>query len=499
MKRRASGILLHISSLPSQHGIGDFGPSAYEFVDLLAETKQSYWQILPLNPTETYYDSSPYHSVSAFAFNPLFISVELLMEEGLLDKSELEPLPNCPAHEVDYDSVVSYKMRCCRKAFSRFKQRREQHEYEEFCEDNADWLDDYVLFLSLKSKLGNQEWSTWPSELIERDPDALARARSDLAETIELHRYLQFAAARQWVALKRYCNTRGIHIIGDIPIYVDYDSADVWAHQDNYKLGGDKKPLAVAGVPPDYFSKTGQLWGNPVYRWDVMKETGFSWWVKRVSHNLKLFDIVRIDHFRGLIAYWEVPAGAENATDGKWIEAPAVDFLNALLKIDPFLPIVAEDLGIITPDVREVIRKYDLPGMKVLLFAFDSNTATGPYIPHNVAENSIIYTGTHDNNTARGWFENEATTETKGRLFEYLGREVAADVLPWEMIRLAMMSRANTAIFPMQDLLCLGSDARMNTPGTARGNWRWRLSFEQLGELHRRKLTKMTEIYGRSQ
>ncbi len=497
MKRRANGILLHISSLPSRYGIGDFGHEAYTFVDLLKRMKQSYWQILPLHPTETFYDSSPYHSDSAFAVNPLFISIDLLVEEGLLHPSDIEPLPGFPQDRIDYSEVTSYKQRCFQTAFSRFKERK-NYDYLRFCETNADWLDTYVLFHALKSEFDKKAWNTWPEEMIARAPDALARARDQLQETIEYNRFLQFKAASQWLSLKGYCNKNGVHIIGDIPIYVDYDSADVWSHQENFKLK-DNKPTAVAGVPPDYFSKTGQLWGNPVYRWDVMKERRFDWWVRRVSHNLELYDIVRIDHFRGLVAYWEIPADAETAIGGEWVEAPAVDLLNTLLKVDPFLPIIAEDLGVITADVREIILYYGLPGMKVLQFGFNSTSAANPHVPHNVVENSILYTGTHDNNTVRGWIEDEASVETKNRLFDYLGREVSSDSLPWELIRAAMMSRANTTIFPLQDLLCLGSEARMNTPSTSEGNWRWRVSNRQLDMLDWERMAAMTETYGRNQ
>ncbi|MBN1687117.1 4-alpha-glucanotransferase [bacterium] len=499
MKRRASGVLLHISSLPSRYGIGDFGRPAYEFVDLLRKMKQSYWQILPLTPTERSCGSSPYYSTSAFAFNPMFIGLDFLLEKGLLQQADVDPAPEFQKNIIDFNAVASYKERCFHAAFCRFKEEKEDRDYARFCEANAGWLDTYALFRSLKSRFNNAGWMDWPAEFVTRDPDALARAEHDLAEPIELHRFLQFIAAGQWDALKTYANQNGVHIIGDIPLYVEYDSADVWANQGNYKLDERRRPLAVAGVPPDYFSKTGQVWGNPVYRWEVMKDNKFDWWVRRISHNLKLFDIVRIDHFRGLVAYWEVPAGAESAIKGEWVEAPAVDFLNALLKIDPFLPVIAEDLGLITPDVREIIRRYDLPGMKVLQFAFDSDTATNPYVPHNVNANSVMYTGTHDNNSVKGWFEHDAGAETKHRLREYLGREVTPDSLPWEMIRLAMMSTANTVIIPMQDLLCLGSEARMNTPSTTEGNWRWQLSGEQLNTLDVERVARMTEIYGRSQ
>ena len=498
MKKRGSGILLHITSLPSQYGIGDLGPCAYKFVDFLHETKQSYWQILPMNPTDPFYDNSPYHSISAFALNPLFISFDLLVKEGFLESSDLEPVPHFPCVEVDFLQVIDYKKKRFHLAFERFMKKKNRYEFNKFCNEHSPWLDDFALFTVLKAESGGKAWIDWPQELRDRQPEALSRARENLQTSIEKVKFLQYILIQQWLSLKRYCNQKGIHIIGDIPIYIDYDSVDLWAHQEIFKLDENKRPYVVAGVPPDYFSETGQLWGNPLYRWDTLKANGFDWWVKRVIHNLQLFDIIRIDHFRGLVAYWEIPATEKTAINGKWIEAPAIDFFNTLINIDPFLPIIAEDLGLITPDVREIIKKFEFPGMKVLLFAFGEDIATNPYIPHNVEKNSIIYTGTHDNNTVKGWFEIEATHANKKRFFDYIGREVSAESLPSEMIRLAMMSIANTAIIPLQDILGLGAESRMNIPATNKGNWRWRYSTEQLHNLHAEKLLKMTEMYGRS-
>jgi 4-alpha-glucanotransferase len=323
-------------------------------------------------------------------------------------------------------------------------------------------------------------------------------ARRDLSGRIEMEKFLQFMIMRQWMALKHYCNGKGIHIIGDIPIYVDYDSSDVWAHQGIFKLDGGKKPYVVAGVPPDYFSATGQLWGNPIYNWDALRARGYDWWLDRIRRNLKLFDIVRIDHFRGLVACWEVSAGETTAINGKWVDVPAEDFFKSITRIAPYPPIIAEDLGIITPDVREIIHRFEFPGMKVLLFAFGGDLATNPYIPHNVEQNSIIYTGTHDNNTIRGWIDHEADSSTIRRLYDYIGREVPADRLNWELIRMAMGSIANTAIVPVQDVLGLGREARMNTPSTSSGNWRWKLNGDELTESHADQLRHMTEIFGRT-
>jgi 4-alpha-glucanotransferase len=497
MRRRGSGILLHVTSLPSPFGVGDMGPGAFRFVDFLVETKQSLWQILPLNPTDPEHYSSPYHSTSSLACNPLFVSPDLLVEDGLLDKSDIQSPPGFRPDRVDYRAVGAYKEKLFRRAFDRFEGGRDRYEYEKFCSENASWLDDFVLFKALKSHFNGEVWSDWPQDIRDRQPEALQWAKEDLGERADMERFLQFIFSRQWNALKKYCNERGIQIIGDIPIYVEHDSADVWVHPEFFKLDDGKRPSAVAGVPPDYFSETGQLWGNPVYRWDVLKEQGYTWWVQRMERNLTLCDVVRIDHFRGLVAYWEVAATENTAINGKWIEAPAMDFLNHLMRKFPFLPIVAEDLGIITPDVREVMHHFELPGMKVLLFAFGEDIAANPYIPHNLSRNCVAYSGTHDNNTIRGWFEGGEAPEDKKRLLRYLGRDVPVEKIHWELIRLLMISAANTVIIPMQDILGLGEEARMNRPATLEGNWKWRLVPDLLTPEVALKLRDMTEMYGR--
>lgn len=497
MKRRGSGILLHITSLPSAYGIGDLGPVAYKFADFLAETKQSFWQILPLNPTDPAYDNSPYHSISAFAGNPMLISPEFMVRDGLLAKADVETLPNFSKGRVDYDAVIAYKKRLFHLAYQRFK-KAGNYEYERFCSENSHWLEDFALFISLKARFDGKVWSGWSSEIRDRQPEALQSSKKGLRDRIAMEKFLQYVFSQQWSSLKHYCNQKGTEIIGDIPIYVDYDSVDLWTNPEIFKLNEDKKPFFVAGVPPDYFSETGQLWGNPVYRWDVLKETGYDWWVQRMQHTLNLFDVVRVDHFRGLVAYWEVPAGEKTAINGRWVQAPVEDFFNALLKRFSHLPIIAEDLGLITPDVREVIDRFQFPGMKVLLFAFGEDYPMHPYLPHTYEKHYVVYTGTHDNNTIRGWFEREAKPEDKKRLFRYLGREVPVQDIHWEFIRLAMMSIANVAIIPMQDILGLGKEARMNRPATADGNWRWRLLSKQLTPQLSRRLLKMTEIYGRA-
>jgi len=498
MKMRGSGILLHITSLPSAYGIGDLGPEAWRWADFLAETKQSIWQILPLNPTDLAHGNSPYQSVSAFAGNPLLISPELMVREGFLAQSDVENVPNYPKGRVDYPAVFASKERIFRVAYERFQQEGKRYEYERFCTENSFWLDDFALFMALRNHFPGKAWTEWPQEVRDRRPGALKSLKDELHDALEKAKFLQYVFFEQWHSLKAFCNHRGIQLFGDIPIYVIHDSVDVWANPELFTLDDEMKPNVVAGVPPDYFSETGQLWGNPIYRWDVLRESGYAWWIRRIEHNARLFDLIRVDHFRGLVGYWVVPAGETNAVNGTWVEAPAEDFLNALLRRFPQLPIIAEDLGVITPDVREIMHRFELPGMKVLLFAFGEDLPTNPYIPHNLPRNCVLYTGTHDNNTVRGWFEREASPEIKERLFRYLGREVPAEDIHWELIRLAMMSVANMVIFPIQDILGLGQEARMNLPATAEGNWQWRLLPDQLTSSIADKLRGMTELYGRA-
>ncbi len=497
MKRRGSGILLHITSLPSPYGIGDMGPWAYKFADFLSQAKQHYWQILPLNPVDPIYGNSPYHSISAFANNLLLISPELMVQDGFLSRKDLEPVPNFPQRKVDYHKVIAYKENLFRIAYERFKNSKEK-KFLKFDKENAHWLEDFAQFIAFRESFKRQVWSDWPQEIRDRQPKALQTLSKNLHERIEMEKFLQYVFHKQWFSLKEYCNKKDIQIFGDMPIYVDYDSVDVWTDPGMFKLNDAGKPSFVAGVPPDYFSETGQLWGNPVYKWDVLKERKYGWWMKRIKHNLKLFNMVRIDHFRGLIAYWEVAASEKNAINGKWVEAPAEDFFNVLLEQFPDSSIIAEDLGIITPDVKEIMDRFGFPGMKVLLFAFGDDLATNPYVPHNHVKKCVLYTGTHDNNTIRGWFENEITQEVKNKFFQYLGRKVSAQDVHWELIRLGMMSVANMVIFPMQDILGLGEEDRMNRPSTAKGNWEWKLLPEQITPSVEQSLLEMTEIYGRA-
>jgi 4-alpha-glucanotransferase len=498
MNKRGSGVLLHVTSLPSPSGIGDLGPWAYRFADFLQEARQSYWQILPLSPIAPIYGNSPYSSVSTFAGNTLLISPELLVREGLVSRDQADFKPAFAEGRCDYGGAILYKEKLLDLAHAAFfKSDENRDRFDHFCEDQASWLDTYSLFVAIKRRMGGRSWADWPRELRDRMPEALQRMKSECAVDIEREKLGQFLFLTQWQALKSYCNERGIRIIGDIPIYVSYDSADVWANPDIFKLDQEKRPIAVAGVPPDYFSAVGQLWGNPVYNWEALGVTGYKWWIERFDHTLSLYDVVRIDHFRGLVAYWEVPAHHTNAIDGRWVEVPTDDFFNTLFKRFFGMSIIAEDLGLITPDVREAIKRFDFPGMKVLLFAFGEDNPMQIYLPHTYEKNYVVYTGTHDNNTARGWFDNEAGPEEKKRFFRYIGREVASDEVNWEFIRLAMASIADIAIIPMQDILGLGKEARMNRPSIAQGNWEWQLVPSQLTEDLAQRLRTMTETYGR--
>lgn len=489
---------MHLTSLPSSYGVGDLGPAAYEFADFLSSSNQRYWQILPLNPTDPITDHSPYNSFSAFGLNPLLISPHSMVEEGWLDRKDAESSFVFPAAGIDFDRVVRLKRTIFNLAFKRFRETRNRAVFDEFCEENSSWLEDYALFLALKSRFQGKAWTEWPVAARDRHPDTLETMKIELRENLEKAKFFQFIFYHQWIELKKYCNRKGISIFGDLPIYVVHDSVDVWTHPELFELDSNKKPLVVAGVPPDYFSRTGQLWGNPIYRWEVLKETGYDWWIMRMEHNLKLFDLVRIDHFRGLVGYWEVPAGEKTAINGRWVQAPAMDFFDELTRRIPSLPIVAEDLGTITPDVKEVMKHFGFPGMKVLLFAFGEDNPDHPYLPHNYPKNCIVYTGTHDNNTVKGWFENESNIEDRKRLFGYLGRQINKEEVSWEFIKMGELSAANVFISPLQDILGLGEDARMNRPGTKRGNWRWRLRPGQLTALLSERLAELTKRSNRA-
>lgn len=499
MNGRGSGILLHVTSLPSRFGIGDLGPGAYRFADFLADTKQKYWQILPLNPTSSGHDNSPYMSTSAFACNPLLISPEMLAGSGLLDGGDMSDAPSFPDGIVDFFLVEQYKNALFSRAYERFrKTKQETGVYDAFCRENGWWLPDFALFTTLHRNMHGRVWSEWPDDIRCRKPETLASLRQELAQEIGREQFLQYMFHVQWQALHTYCTKRGVHIIGDMPIYVDYDSADVWSHPELFRLDATGKPVVVAGVPPDYFSKTGQLWQNPLYDWDMHRKTGFAWWIRRLERALAYADLVRIDHFRGLVAYWEVPAGAENAIGGKWVPAPGEEFMAAVKGRFPEMPVIAEDLGIITPDVRELMQKFDLPGMRVLLFTFTDDLCKNPNAPHNIPRHVLLYTGTHDNAPVRGWYEEFSTEADRQRVVQYLGPQVQAGTLPETLIRLAMISVAETTIIPMQDLLGLGAEARMNTPGSENGNWRWRLIEGQVTSGLADRLRTLTMVYNRA-
>lgn len=490
---RCSGILLHITSLPSKFGVGDFGPSAFEFVDLLKQAGQSLWQILPINPTS--YGNSPYSCTSAFAISPLFVSPEFMIRDGLLAESDLELSHECSPHKVQYSPVLDFKINLLSKSYERFKWRVDKNEYEKFCVNNSYWLEDYCLFTVMKNHFDGRAWSEWPEDIKKRK--LIDKYLVRLHELVEREKYFQFVLFRQWKGLQEYCASQGIRVFGDVALYVSHDSADVWAHPENFKIDQEMRPVVVAGVPPDYFSKTGQKWGNPVFDWNALRDNDYLWWLQRMKHNLKLFDLVRIDHFRGLLAAWEIPASDLTAENGRWQECPGVEFFTRLKVEFESIPVVAEDLGIITQDVKDAMVQFGFPGMKILLFAFDGDILENPYAPDNHVKECLLYTGTHDCNTTLGWFEEELGEESKAKLEAILGKEVDSSTIAEEMMALAMRSIADTVILPLQDVLGLGSDARMNCPGTTENNWEWRLLPGQWSTRAVEKLAEMTKTHGR--
>ncbi len=492
---RSAGILLHPTSLPGRFGIGELGAPAFEFIDDLAQSGQSLWQILPLGPTG--YGDSPYACFSALAGNPLLIDLAQLEEEGDVSAEELAEAPDFPKTHVDFGSVISFKTAILQRAARAFRSGAEgtrQRAFEQFCLANRDWLDDFALFMALKDAHGGTAWHTWEQELAARDPETLTAWRERLDEQVYAHRYYQFQFFRQWTAIKSYANQKGIQIIGDIPIFVAYDSVDVWAHPDLFYLDENKLPTRVAGVPPDYFSPTGQLWGNPIYDWGRLAEKDYTWWIRRFEQTFETVDIVRLDHFRGFAAYWAIPAGEPTAIHGTWEPGPGAAFFQTIKDALGELPIIAEDLGHITDDVLELREQFDLPGMNVLQFAFTSD-AGNPYLPHNVVYNSVIYTGTHDNDTTVGWHDSREEEEL-AKYEGYVGP--TTEPVNWAMMRLAYRSVSDLAIVPMQDVLGLDSDARMNTPGQFGNNWIWRLEANQFSEDLQNKLRELALTYGRA-
>jgi len=488
---------MHPSSLPSLGGIGDFGPAAYEFVDWLVSAKQTLWQILPIGPLG--YGYSPYSCTSAFAGNVLFVSAERLAGQGLLDEKKVAALPDGDS-PVDYDKVRAYKLPLLRQAADTFHKQATAElraSFDQFCNQNAWWLEDYALFSALREKFQSDAWHSWPAELVRRDPTALKKIRSKLARELDRERFLQFAFYQQWCALRSYCTERSIRIVGDLAIFVSYDSADVWTHPEIFQLCEDLLPEVVSGVPPDAFSETGQRWGNPLYDWEKLKATGYDWWIKRLRWAVETCDIVRLDHFRGFEAYWEIPADEPTAVNGHWVRGPKEDLFIALRNALGKLPFIAEDLGYITKEVEQLRKKLDIPGMKVLQFGF-SNRGAHIYLPHRYEPNSVVYTGTHDNDTTLGWWRNSATDEERLLAATYLNITREEDVA-WSFIREALTSVANLAIVPIQDVLGLDSDGRMNVPSKIQGNWSWRLKRGALtGDLAAR-LARLVEICDRDE
>lgn len=500
---RSSGILLHPTSLPGRYGIGDLGEYAYRFVDFLQQTQQSIWQVLPLGPTS--YGDSPYQSPGAFAGNPNLISLDILIGDGYLTRSDLADAPNFPRYRVDYGPVIQYHNAKLRLAFERFNAQastERKQMFEAYCAHNADWLDDYALFMAVKDAHGGKPWTEWADDdLIRYKKAALNKARKAHADDIRYHQFTQWLFADQWAKLKRYAGERQIRLMGDVPIFVAHDSSDVWGNQHLFELHEDGNPKLIAGVPPDYFSETGQRWGNPLYKWDVMKENDYAWWIRRFKSVFENVDMVRIDHFRGFEAYWEIPATEPTAINGQWVKGPGPHFFEIVRKELGELPVVAEDLGVITPEVEALRDGQNFPGMQVLQFAFDGNCGENPFLPHHYPQNTVVYTGTHDNNTTYGWWHSaEAHEGIKKCVAEYVGRTHHTKLdedIHWAMMRLALASVADTCIVPMQDVLGFGPDTRMNTPGIEQGNWAWRFGEEELHNPAKDGLRFLTELYSR--
>jgi len=499
--QRANGVLLHVTSLPSDFGIGDLGPWSYRFVDLLAQANQRYWSILPLTPTSTKYGNSPYQATSAFAGNTLLISPELLFKDMLLSEKDIKRL-RLPFGRVDFKAVTAKKKIMLKKAYRNFIQngksaiKAHDYDFEKFCLENSSWLDDYALYEAIQDFV-NKPWYMWSISMRDKDASVLAQKRVELKEFIEQEKVAQFIFVRQWTFLRQYCQAKEVSVLGDLPFYMSYDSADVWTHPELFKLDSQKRPRYVGGVPPDYFSKTGQRWGNPVYDWREIKKTHFQWWVDRMRRNLELCDIMRLDHFRGFTAYWQIPASSKTAKEGVWIRVPSKSFFGNLRGFFPSMPLIAEDLGLITNNVKDNLKRLGIPGMRVLLFAFNGSE-DNPNLPANHTKNSVAYTGTHDTNTVKGWFDEEATPEETKRVFKCVGRQVSKRQINLEFIKLVMASKSNLSIIPVQDVLDLGSEARMNHPARRFHNWEWRVKSEQLSSKSFEKLSEMTESSGRS-
>jgi 4-alpha-glucanotransferase len=506
--RRSSGVLLHPTSLPGGYGIGDLGPAALEFVDLLAEGQQRLWQVLPLGPTG--YGDSPYQCFSAFAGNPLLISPDRLIDDGLLTRSDVGPASRWPEGTVDFPAVIAHRESLWPRVLERFDAAVDvpmRERFERFCRSEAQWLNDFALFMAVKAAHGQAPWTSWEPGIAHRDPAAIARWSDRCASEIRQHQLTQFLFFEHWHRIRDACHARSIQIMGDLPIFVAHDSADVWSRQELFRLDANGQPEVIAGVPPDYFSATGQLWGNPHYRWDEIARTGYSWWIERFRAMLTLVDAIRIDHFRGFEASWEVPAGSPTAVNGRWVKGPGAALFEAVRSVLTLeqLPFVAENLGVITPAVEALRQQFGLPGMAILQFAFGTDPQAPDFRPHNYPRNLAVYTGTHDNDTTVGWWTGEIGHSTRSEADIESEREYASRYLGlhgrsvhWEFIRAVMASVADTAIVPTQDLLGLGSNARMNRPGSASGNWRWRLRPGQLSGDVMQRLGEIANTYDRA-
>lgn len=495
---RSSGLLLHITSLPSYGGIGDLGPAAYAFADFLAASKQRLWQVLPLSPTG--YGNSPYAALSAFAGNPLLVSLEKLAEWGWIDAKRIEGLPGRSGN-VRFDELEKKKMPLLVEAARNFlHHHRKLHRAEQwtrfdgYCKTNASWLNDFARYSALRRKFNFACWNEWPKEYAYRDPEALSRLEEEHGEELAIEQVIQFAFDEQWTALRSYCAERVIRFIGDVAIFVNYDSADVWTHRDIFDLNDNLSPVRVSGVPPDYFSPTGQRWGNPIYRWNVLQERGFDWWVDRIRRAHSLYDLVRLDHFRGFEAYWSIPAEDETAVNGEWVKAPGAALFSRLKEVLGELSFIAEDLGLITLEVDALREQFNLPGMRVLQFGFSGRGAHN-YLPHRYEKNAVVYTGTHDNDTTRGWWEHGATDAEKTAVTAYV--QPKGDGVVWPLIRAAATSVADICLFPLQDILDLGSEARMNVPSKPEDNWVWRCPEGLLKPELAEKLAELTIVTDR--
>lgn len=483
--RRRAGVLLHPTSLPGGAGGGDLGADAYRFVDFLAECGISLWQTLPLGPTHE--DLSPYQCLSVHAGNFRLISLQALVDLGWLEDAHLDATQNI-------DAQRKVRLAAAYNGFQRQAGSAERDALAGFIKEHAHWLDDFALYEALRAEYGGRAWYEWPQAICDRQPQALAAERTRLASQIELVRFQQFLFYRQWKQLRRHANDRGVLLFGDIPIFVAHDSADVWAHREWFSVDEHGQPQVVAGVPPDYFSETGQRWGNPHYHWEALKNDGYRWWLERIRSQMEMFDVVRIDHFRGFEAYWEIDARAETAINGRWVKGPGASFFRTLKKELGNLPLVAEDLGLITPEVTALRKRFKLPGMKILQFAFDGSPDNA-YLPHNHETLSVVYTGTHDNNTTLGWYQ-ELSAHQRGLIHHYLGD--SSEPMPWLLVRTALASVARLSVIPMQDVLGLDGAHRMNVPGVTDGNWRWRFNWEQLRDEHRQRMKEWVRLYGRT-